>query len=144
MENLEVRFLRFWKALLEQWSMELGEARRFYTYFTTCHELRLGLTDCCRLLISNQTHKTFFKWKALHFPTAMSCVENIYWMPIGVENQIRAFPFYALFPHKILSYSCGVTQWQHFCIECSEDLDKGSKVLRISGSVLIRCCFKSA
>ena len=43
------------------WSLELGEARRFYTYFTTCHELRLGLTDCCRLLISNQNHKTFFK-----------------------------------------------------------------------------------
>ena len=83
--------------------------------------------------------------KSAFFPAAMSCVENIYQMLIEVENQIRAFPFYALFPHKILIYSCGVTQMAtFFCIECSEDLDKGSKVLRISGTVFISCRFKSA
>ena len=52
--------------------------------------------------------------KSAFFPTAMSCVENIYQMLIGVENQITAFSFYALFPHKILSYSCGVTQMVTF------------------------------
>ena len=83
--------------------------------------------------------------KSAFFPTAMSCVENIYQMLIGVENQIRAFPFYALFPHKIFMLKLwGDSNGNIFCIECSEDLDKGSKVLRISGSVFISCRFKSA